>query len=104
LAQIVLITKKKWQWQQAIFYVALLTLLPMMGAAFAAALGWQSIAMTFITLASPLAVFGIWQMAGGTLLLGIIIQPLLLFLATARLQYQILKIGKSETQAFLSII
>jgi hypothetical protein len=104
LAQIVLITKKKWQWQQAIFYVALLTLLPMMGAAFAAALGWQSIAMTLITLASPLAVFGIWQMAGGTLLLGIIIQPLLLFLATARLQYQILKIGKSETQAFLSII
>jgi hypothetical protein len=87
-----------------ISYVALLMLLPMIGAAFAAALGWQSIAMTLTTVASPLAVFGIWQMTGGELILGIIIQPLLLFLATTRLQSQILKIGRSETQAFLSTI
>jgi hypothetical protein len=104
LTQIVLITKKKWQWQQAISYVALLMLLPMIGAAFAAVLGWQSIAMTLTTVASPLAVFSIWQMTGGELLLGIVIQPLLLLLATARLQSQILKIGRSETQAFLSTI
>jgi hypothetical protein len=104
LTQIVLITKKKWQWQQAIAYVALLMVLPMIGAAFAAVVGWQSIAMTLTTVASPLAVFGIWQMTGGELLLGLVFQPLLLLLATARLQAQILKIGQSETQAFLSTL
>ncbi len=104
LIQMWLITKKKWPRQQALAFITPLVILPSSGAMLAALVGKQSIASLIIAIASPLAVFGVYQISWFQMLLGAAIQSLVSVLAIASLQRQIRKIGQSETQTFLSAI
>ncbi len=104
LIQMWLITNKKWPWQQATAYITPLVLLPSSVAMFAGIIGLHSIASLILATASPLAIFGIYQITWMELLLGAAIQSLVAVMAIARLQRHVQKMGQSETQAFFSAV
>jgi hypothetical protein len=104
LIQMWLITNKKWPWQQAIAYITPLVVLPASGAMFAAIMGLPSIASFILATASPLAIFGIYQITWGELLLGAAIQSLVAVMTITRLQRHLYQMGQSETQALFSAV